>query len=882
MSPSFGGPDYTQPNTRELSQITESPNPEASDYADAGKFAAIVQRHDYELKALAQQTQQLQQGVNDATQNPIQQIQQFIADVVVLLGGGEITQGVLDFGDLQYILPTLGALFGLGDAPFPIDLFQAAEKFFFGYVVPNQQFTDEINTIISNWLTLIGIDPQFIKDVKALVTAVGELFGEVGNILPSLASLFGELGISANDLGPLGQLLAPIIKFFSGINLKDIGSLLEFVTSAIDPFVKDLTAIINFLNEVLAIFGFESTNQGASVVNSPLPQLTQPFANLMAFFGNIDFGISDFQPLAAAEQWIENVLSPTNLLATVKNIGQAITGLTGDVDLGQITTWFTNLSRFFAGMNLNDGAFDPVAGAEQFIRQVLSRTGLVLGPDSPISLGALTTNQPNLLVAPLFAADAVGPNPDWSVDPNSSRTADGTGSVVVNADGRFKALRSGSDPTDVIKVGTGQTITAAIWVSHQGYMGSGSTAPVILQVVPFTTATDGTQVRTGDFVTVDSFTPSQGDLAWPGHQMTGSYKVPDGVTGIQIRLLITDTGKSGTFRFDDGSVTQSAVIPKSWVEELEEDLGGVQQQVGATWDMITSVATGIPAVGSALQDAENALKQFNPANILGPLGSVNLAGDMQQIVNMLVGGLRGKPVTADASVADIYAAASQAATNVAGSDVTNNYDASGTIPISSWAIYLDIVGIGKGQDGEDGSANPIPGFFGQGGNPGKWNATTWQRGVHFDSGVTAITFTVNSDGSIRFSIPAGTSTPAQSLTCLPGSGAETPHFAGGWQGIGPSPTKFIYNGGNYVGGDTQNNPGGAGLGPGGGGAGGVGILLQPGGKGAAPRGWVRQRANAVANQSSGADTTPPSAATPHVVAATNSSLTISATGSVDA
>lgn len=878
MSNQFGGPAYTSPETRELSSITESPNPDAADFASADKMAALLQRHDFQIKALAQGQQQLQQGVNDATNNPIQQIQQFIADVIVLLGGGEITEGVLDFGDLQYILPTLGALFGLGDAPFPVDLFQAAERFFFGYVVPNQQFTDEINTIIKNWLSLIGIDPQFIKDLQDLTTAIGTLFGSVGNLLPSLTQLFEALGIDANDLGPLGQLLGPIIKFFSGLDLKKIGTLLEFVTDALDPIVKDLTAVINFINAVLAVLGFEE-HGGGGVVNSPLPELTTPFENLMKFLGGIKLGSPDFNPVEAAYQFIDNVLKPTGLIVTAQQIAAAISGLTGtDINLDDVSTFFTNLRKFLGGMNLNDGSFNPVAGAEQFIRQVLSRTGLVLGPNSPISIGAITTNQPNLLIAPLFAADAVGPNPDWVVDPASSRSADGTGSVMVVADGRFKALRSGSDPTDTIKVGAGQKITASIWVSHQRYMAAGTGAPVVLQVVPFTSASDGSLVR-GDFVTLDSFTPSgTADLGWPGHQLTGSYTVPDGVIGIQIRLLVTDTAQAGIFRFDDGSVTQAAVVPKSWVEGLEDDLQFASQRWQSLADTIASAASKVPVVGAELSDVMTALENFDPTNILGPLGSVNMAGDLQAVLNAIVGGHLGKPVT-NASVADLYNAINQSANNVPGSDETFYLTTSQTISIPAYAQYIDVVVLGPGQGGEQGLTL---GFFGQGGAPGKYNATTWQRGTHFDNTVTTVNFVQGTPGAANGGVGTAptVSITGHSLSSTPGSGPESPVFLGGSKGIGPG--GFDYNGKHYAGGGDQNTPGAAGSSPGGGGAGGNGIFFQPGGPGGAPAAWVRFRANAVANQSTGADTTPPSAPTTHVVAATNSSLTLSATGSVDA
>lgn len=824
MTSGFGGQGYVAPSTRTLNAITQSPNPDASDYADAGKLAGIIQSQGYQIKALAEQTKQLQKGVDQATQNPIQQIQQFIADVIVLLGGGQLADGLLDFGDLQYILPTLGALFGLGDGPFPIDLFQAAEKFFLGYVVPSQQFADVINNMIGAWMTVFGIDPKFIKDVKALVTAFGTLFDEVGNLLPSLQELFDALGISGGDLGPLGQILGPIIKLFSSIDLAKFGTFIEFITDAIDPFIVQLTAVINFINAILAVIGFDGEG---GVVNSPIPQLLAPFQNILKFLGNLNFGALDFDPIDAASQFVQTILSKTGLL------------------LGPDSPF--NLANAFGQLGL--------------------------GQIGGVSIGDLTDAQPNQLPDDgAFLADSLAPSADWTTDTTNPRTA-GRGCAVVVADGFWHALRSGRSPDDVIVLAQNQVFETTVWFSCDDYVGVGDD-PILLQLVPFTNGIPGTPI------TLDSYAPTDSQIAWPGVQLTGKTTIPAGVTGGQVRYLVTDGALQGTLRFADANAVKTTLLQKSWMDGLEDDLQGISGQIQAAFDTIASAVSGIPIIGAGLADVANAIENFNPANIAGALGSINIAGDMQAIVNMLVGGLRGKPVTGNANLADIYTAASQTATNIPGSDVTTDRDTTGSFPINSWANWLDLAGVGRGQDGQSGAANPIPGFFGQGGHPGKWNATTWQRGVHFDSGVTAVNFTVNADGSITFSIPAGNATPPQTMTCLPGSGAQTPHLGGGWQGIGPSIS--VYNGGNFVGGETQNQPGADGLGPGGGGAGGLGILFQPGGKGAGPRGWVRQRANAVANQATGADTTPPSGGHGDFLGATLSSVRIGAHGSVDA
>jgi hypothetical protein len=317
--PGFGGQGYVTQESRALSSISESPAPDLSQGQQ--QQIDMLQRHDSQIRFLAKQVKQAQQGVNEATQNPIQQIQSFIADIIVLFGGGELASGALDFGDLQYILPAIGALFGFGDGPFPISLFEAAEKFFLGYVVPQQQFVDVINHIIEAWLGVLGIDKKFIKDIEALITAFGDLFQGVENLFPSLNELFGALGVNGGNLGPLGQLLSPIIHLFTGLDISNFGNMIEFITNAIDPFINGLTAIINWVDSILAIFGWHGAG---GVVNNPLGDTTNPFYNLFQFLGEINFASPTFNPLHAAQTFITTILNPTGLLTTLGDIGNAI------------------------------------------------------------------------------------------------------------------------------------------------------------------------------------------------------------------------------------------------------------------------------------------------------------------------------------------------------------------------------------------------------------------------------------------------------------------------------------------------------------------------------------------------------------------------------
>jgi hypothetical protein len=414
--PGFGGQGYVTSETRALSSIAETPGLDTSSGQD--DFVRLLQGHDYQIKFLAGQVKDALKAANEASQNPIQQIQQFVADIIVLLGGGELAKGALDFGDLQYILPALGALFGFGDGPFPISLFEAAQKFFLGYVVPQQQFVDVINSIIEAWLGVFGIDEEFVSDVKALITAVGDLFDGVSNLFPSLNELFGALGIGPGDLGPLGQTLGPIINLFTNFDLTKFGDIIEFITDAISPFIEQLTAIINWVNSLLALFGF-----GGDVVNSPLGSSTQPINNLMNFLGNINFASPTFNPIAAAATFITSILSPTGLIAQLVggliqpfNIpgfdaskivsGQLaqtiITGLTNDI--GNALGWLAGFVNAFTGqtytaadvkagnLTASDAALAAAAAAEGQLANSIAVAKLQAQQDGDVNSGIYSTD----------------------------------------------------------------------------------------------------------------------------------------------------------------------------------------------------------------------------------------------------------------------------------------------------------------------------------------------------------------------------------------------------------------------------------------------------------------------------------------------------------
>lgn len=650
MTSGFGGQGHVTQESRALSSIGETAGlDQGSGEAD---FVRMLQTHDYQIKFMAGQLQKAQKGINEANQNPIQQIQQFVADIIVLLGGGELAKGALDFGDLQYILPALGALFGFGEGPFPLSLFAAAQKFFFGYVVPQQQFIDVINQITEGWLNVFGIDPEFIADLKALNQAVGDLFGGIGNLLPSLGELFGALGIDAGGLGPLGQALGPIIKLFSSFDLTRFGDIVEFITDAISPFIEQLTAMINWVNGVLAVLGF-----GGNVVNSPLAALLRPFQNLISFLGDINFGSLDFNPIAAAVTFIQSVLEPTGLLASItavaSMIGDAIQNIIRGLTNGSVLVNAANLIGSLAGSLFS---FVPSSAIGHQQARTPFVAGGFPGPDSLVG------------------------NDIWSYDPAVSRTADGSGSAKVTADGTFKALRGAK-----IAVAQGQKFEPAIFVEWSGYTGTG--APVQLHVVKFN---GDTQIG---ITTVKTFTPPAASSFGFWAELTGSYLVEENVTGVCPRLVLTDQATAGTLHFDGGGYRMKSNLMSNltkWLGGTDEgDLFGdpdtfdptdlipepFRDWIGAVLDGLQSQAPKDQPWADLINSVLHGFGHIPDTNVLGVLGPDSIGASIRAFLNQYVGGSVGAPGD-DASLPDAY--------NV-------SQDVSSRATLGSWS--WDILGI---------------------------------------------------------------------------------------------------------------------------------------------------------------------------------------------
>lgn len=254
-----------------------------------------------------------------------------------------------------------------------------------------------------------------------------------------------------------------------------------------------------------------------------------------------------------------------------------------------------------------------------------------------VPVSAITDAEPDLTPDSVFSLGAIADSDDWDVDMSTTRTADGTGSAKVIADGRWHALRSGEHPTDAIPLIPGKTFKPKVWVKHQGYVGTG--APIQLHVVPLTGPTKGIPVL------IATYAPAGANLDWPGHELTGEYPVPDEVVGGQLRLVLRPEATAGTIWWDDVPSTQTGLLPQNLVAGLPEMFTNI---VNTFLEMF-----GLGGTGNLLEDLARALLNIPSDNVGGVAGPDNIGSSVLGVIDQLVSGFVGV-ISSGGGLADIF------------------------------------------------------------------------------------------------------------------------------------------------------------------------------------------------------------------------------------
>lgn len=331
---------------------------------------------------------------------------------------------------------------------------------------------------------------------------------------------------------------------------------------------------------------------------------------------------------------------------------------------GMLKGVLSNLGGDMSGVG---DTLEEIVAAAVAIPNGIAYIALALLGAVGLPVGAINNQPANMWPDATFPADSINPNPFWSVGP-TSRTDDGTGSAVVTADGTSKALRSGKNPKDVKPVTAGQETTQSIRISHTGYVGSGTGPAMVLQVVPFTGTTEGAPVTVtnvapapdGQTETVvpATYSPTGPDMEWPGYLLSGKYTPPDGVTGIQLRVLLTQNALAGTFRCDDVDGEQTGKLRIEWIDGLPEALQDAVGRFQLIIDTVLSALTKLPVVGGTLPQLFQMLGIIPGDSVQGAAGPLTMFDTAFAIIDAFLSGAVGVPGSTGGSLADV--------TNVAG------------------------------------------------------------------------------------------------------------------------------------------------------------------------------------------------------------------------
>lgn len=257
MAIGFGAPDQTSVETGALRAI------------DSGKqqfvnqdFVKNIAWLNQSVDTLSAYTQKLQAGVDSANSNFIGQIQGVIADIFVLIAGGEPTG--IELGDLKYILQAIGALFGINpDTPFPLNLIEAVGHMFTNFLAPLPQFTDLIFDAMAAWAEDLGFSDAAVDSIQEFNDAVIRWFndfddalGIVGDFVEGLLRMLG-FGSGGCGTGILGDLWNEVAGFLNAIIEGPKQLLLNILSQIVVLIFKTLTFIVNATNPmgIMSMFG---------------------------------------------------------------------------------------------------------------------------------------------------------------------------------------------------------------------------------------------------------------------------------------------------------------------------------------------------------------------------------------------------------------------------------------------------------------------------------------------------------------------------------------------------------------------------------------------------------------------------------------------------
>lgn len=618
---------------------------DSTKYPDTNKdFQQNLIRLNQFVDYIASYLQQMQKGIDQNSQDPIAQIQGLASDLVVLLGGGELLYGI-DLGDLQYFLPAIGALLGFDQTtPFPINLFNAAEHFLLGYVVPLDSFGTVIEGIIDGWALALGIDQDWINAINDVLDAIDSLTSSFQDLLTSIENMF-------QIIGPINQLFADLWHVLSillgGFDLSSLGNITDSIFKSVAPWIEELAQGIEWLNQII-----ESWAQGLNDISGILnfSWLFTPFLNFLEGF--IPATTKDgkttlvWDYLTGWETLILNAILPHNYIAPLISDASGSAGLTGFVPLENLAMEL--MQEFF-------GEIQPVI--DTIVNTLLVLTGSDWGiPDlerslqsipaqnlvgtipqtlnSHVTIGSLSPIIPEFLTNGNFdSPNALVGQGIWIWDGTQGPPGTTT-SVYANANGHLIELLS-----NAIAVAPGMILSVSGMSRWANLVGSG---PISLTIAKF----DINNNIIG-YDTIASIIGASATQSTWQQLINTSYTVPSSVTSICVRPTIDAGFTSGQVWFGELSCKQTltsilvSLIPLLDASKIGSGILGVANTPNITLamssdlqgitDYITNTLNGALSFisGNSTSTANNILSSFYDKVVTNALEIAALKNNQQ-------------------------------------------------------------------------------------------------------------------------------------------------------------------------------------------------------------------------------------------------------------
>lgn len=282
---------------------------------------------------------------------------------------------------------------------------------------------------------------------------------------------------------------------------------------------------------------------------------------------------------------LENLLYAFMPIRIFNTLIEGVAGFAGTVDdlIGSILSLGSELFQTFidAVIGIIDSPVESIISwANDIVLTILSPLNALnlfgsaqSGVVSSISTGAVGNRQDNYLINATFeSAASVAAEDNWSWDDQIAHN--GVGCAKVIADGRLHQLVSNE-----IFVTAGENLEISTWVKWENITYT-DTDPILVGVTKYLHRNEiGIEP-------VDSLVVPAASGNWK--QISGTWKVPEGVDEIRLRLAIYPNLSSGTVYFDDATAKKTDLIRDEHVPGVVSTVDNtVQALFGWTGDNFT-------------------------------------------------------------------------------------------------------------------------------------------------------------------------------------------------------------------------------------------------------------------------------------------------------